>query len=98
MSDPIPEIITTDRNKVFEIVSRMLDEPGDSGIYRTTRAYNELEELLAAVRAETVGYVWAEACSRLDRGEDPRKVEIPEIFERTMAALNRKWSPPSEHP
>jgi hypothetical protein len=96
MEDEIPGVITNDRSKVCEIVSRMLDEPRDGGIYRTTRAYNELEALLRTARAEAVGFAFGAACQCLDRGIDPRKVEMPEVLERANAALNPNWVPPSE--
>ena len=47
MSDAVPEIITEARSKICDIISEMLDNPDESGIYRTTRAYNKLEAFVA---------------------------------------------------
>jgi hypothetical protein len=40
------------RGEICKIVSRMLDNPGEGGIYPTTRCYDELEALINAVRSE----------------------------------------------
>jgi hypothetical protein len=93
VSDEIPAIIMNDRSNVEEIVSRMLDEPGEHGIYRTTRAYNELESLLAVVRAEAVGFAFGVACCYLDRGIDQRKIEMPAVMSAANEALNGPWKP-----
>ncbi len=37
--------------------------------------------------AETVGWTWAEACTVLDRGEDPRTKEMPEVLDRALKDL-----------
>ena len=36
---------------------------------------------------EVLGWAWTEACSRLDKGEDPRKIEMPAV----MAAFHRDF-------
>ena len=88
MSDPIPQVITTDRAAVCDIISEMLDEPREHGIYRTTRAYNKLEALLSAARLQALGWTWTEACILTDKGEDIRRHEMPELAERIERDLN----------
>ena len=36
---------------------------------------------------EALGWMYAEACNMLDRGEDLRKVEVPEILARFHKAF-----------
>lgn len=36
----------------------------------------------------TIGYVWALACSYVDRGEDIRHIAIPEVVKDYKDALN----------
>lgn len=42
-----------DRTAICNIVSKMLDNPDEYGIYPTTVAYQELEDYIESVRAET---------------------------------------------
>jgi len=48
---------------------------------------HKLQARVDAIQAETVGYMWALACSMLDDGEDIRQVELPEIWAKAKAAL-----------
>ena len=89
MSDEYPEVVSQDRSAICDIISEMLDEPSDGGIYRTTRAYNKMEALLQAARAQAAGWTWAEACTQLDRGDDPRQYEIPHLLSRIEHDLNQ---------
>jgi len=34
-----------------------------------------------------LGWMWAECCSMLDRGGDPRKEEVPDMLERYRADM-----------
>lgn len=34
-----------------------------------------------------LGWAWAEACTQLDRGDDPRQWEVPELLERMLKEL-----------
>lgn len=80
------------RKEVCNIISEMLDNPGECEIYPTTRAYDKLESFiraeLARARREAIGYMYAEACAMLDKGEDIRTVEFPELAEKAIAALD----------
>ena len=48
----IPEHITDDRGAICAIISDMLDNPDEHGIYPTTIAFNRLEELVRKAREE----------------------------------------------
>lgn len=76
-----------DRTAVCEIISKMLDNPDNVGVYPTSTAYTELEHYIEGVRAEAVGWMHAEACTMLDRGDDPRVADVPVIYSRAMTDL-----------
>lgn len=78
-----------DRKNVCDVVSEMLDNPGECDIYPTGAAYDKLVALIESARMEALGWMHAEACTALDRGEDIRKVGVPDIvdrFNRDLAA------------
>lgn len=76
-----------DRTAVCKIISEMLDNEGDCGIYPTGKAYDELEKYIEGVRAETIGWMYAEACVSMDKGKDIRKENVPEILNRALIDL-----------
>ena len=76
-----------DRTEICKIISRMLDNPDKVGIYPTSTAYAELEHYIEGVRAEAIGWMHAEACATLDRGDDPRLTEVPDLLERCRVDL-----------
>lgn len=64
----------------------------------------DLAEAGVALRAQPIppamvlGWAWAEACARLDAGEDPRTVEMPEVLDRMhedMPETKTPLPPPS---
>jgi len=65
----------------------MLDNPDKHGIYPTGTAFTRLEHYIDGIRAEAIGWMHADACVTLDRGDDPRTVEVPDILERAKADL-----------
>lgn len=77
-----------DRTAIFKIVSEMLDNPGECGIFPTTVAYDKLEALVQAARVEAIGWTHADACCDLDAGRDPRQKEVPEILARAKIDLD----------
>lgn len=79
-----------DRTKIVKIISEMLDNPDKSGIYPTSTAYTKLEYYIESVRAEAIGWTHANACVTLDKGEDPRLQEVPNILERAKKDLGVK--------
>jgi hypothetical protein len=46
----------------------------------------QVEELQRA-RAEAIGWTWAEACTQLDRGMDPRKFPVPNLLAKAGLEL-----------
>jgi len=44
-----------DRTMICNIISEMLDNPDENGIYSTTKAYDALEKYIEGVRAEAIG-------------------------------------------
>ena len=76
-----------DRTEICKIISEMLDHPDECGIYPTSTAYTKLELYIEGQRAEVAGWTLAECCTTLDRGDDPRLSEVPEIFERMKKDL-----------
>jgi|GEM_PF-1847218 len=76
-----------DRTAICSIISKMLDNPDKSGIYPTSTAYTELEHYIEQVRTEAVGWMHAHACTTLDKGGDPRLVEVPDILDCARADL-----------
>lgn len=76
-----------DRTAICKIISKMLDNPDSIGIYPTSTAYTELERYIEGVRAEAIGWMHADACTMLDRGDDPRAAEVPDIYSRAIADL-----------
>lgn len=77
-----------DRTEICKIISKMLDNPSDIGIYLTTEAYNSLEQYIEGVRAEAIGWTHADNCIDLDKGKDPRKKIMPEMLERANTDLD----------
>lgn len=47
-----------------------------------------LYELVTGVRAEAIGWAWAEACSQYDKGLDVRRQNVPELYEKALLDLN----------
>lgn len=78
-----------DRTVICNIISEMLDNPGDHEIYHTSTAYNRLEHYIESIRAEAIGWTHADACLTLDKGGDPRLNDIPEMLERAKKDLRR---------
>jgi len=76
-----------DRTAICKIISDMLDNPDESGIYPTSTCYTRLEHYIEGVRMEALGWCHADACMALDRGFDPRLTEVPDIIERASNDL-----------
>lgn len=77
-----------DRKTIVKIISDMLDNPDKHGIYPTSTAFNRLEHYIESVRIEAIGWTHADTCTALDRNDDPRVQEIPELLERAKKDLN----------
>ncbi|MAO66228.1 MAG: hypothetical protein CL666_14630 [Balneola sp.] len=74
--------IKEDRATIEEI----LDNPG--GVFPTDDCYDRLVEYVRSVRTQAVGWTWAEACTQLDKGEDPRQYDQAKLIERSEKELN----------
>jgi len=76
-----------DRTAICNIISDMLDKPDDCDIYPTSTAYTRLEHYIEGVRAEAIGWTHADACVTLDKGQDPRTQNVPDILLRAKTEL-----------
>ena len=76
-----------DRTEICKIISEMLDNPDKHGIYPTSTAYTKLELYIEGERAKAIGWTHANACSALDKGNDPRLQEVPDILDRARINL-----------
>lgn len=80
-----------DEERAAEVINQIFDE-----VLSTTKpkhvtefdSYQKLVEFLGSVRAEAVGWTWAEACSAYSKGLDPGKYEIAKLSEKAIEDLN----------
>lgn len=77
-----------DRTEICRIISHMLDNPDEHGIYPTSTAYDQLESYIDGARAEVLGWAYMDACLQLDQGDDPRLSEVPDMLNRMSAELD----------
>ena len=82
-------IMKKDRKEIRNIISEMLDNPNEHGIFRTSTAYTKLEHYIEGVRAEAIGWAHADACVLIDNDLDPRLQEVPEMLQRAQEDLGR---------
>ena len=82
-----------DRTAICEIISQMLDNPDINGIYPTSTAFTRLEHYCEKVRHEALGWMHADACTALDRGFDPRTMEVPDTLARARIDLDKPDEP-----
>jgi len=83
--------MTWDEERAAEVLNACFDE-----VLNTTKpkhvtefdSYLKLVEFLGSVRAEAVGWTWAEACSAYSKGLDPGKYEIAKLSEKAIEDLN----------
>ena len=79
-----------DRTAICKIISDMLDNPNEHGIYPTSTAYARLEHYIEGARAEAIGWAHADACVTLDKGGDPRLTIVPELLSNAQVDLATK--------
>ena len=79
-----------DRSAICRIISEMLDNPDENEIYPTSTCYTKLEHYIEGVRAEAIGWTHAFMCTALDKGEDPRLIGVPNIFDQASTDLARE--------
>ena len=75
-----------DRTKINEIISEMLENP-KNGIYPTATAYTKLELYIESERLRTIGWALGYVCIELERGNDPRLQNIPDLIGKAMKDL-----------
>lgn len=78
-----------DRTAICNIISEMLDNPDEYGIYPTSKCFEQLEFYIEGVRAEALGWMHTEACSNHDQGNDLIIMNIPEIYSRARIELSK---------
>lgn len=76
-----------DRKEICKIISEMLDNPDENGIYPTGIAYTRLERYVTGERNKAIGWTHADACIALDKGKDPRTENVPDMLERAETDL-----------
>lgn len=76
-----------DRTAICSIISKMLDNPDEHGLYPTSAAFDELESYIEGERAMAIGWTHADANFTLDKGGDPRHSEVPEMLRRARVDL-----------
>jgi len=82
------------RTKICELMSEMLDNPDEHGIYPTSEFMSKMEDFCLELRHEAIGWTWAEACCLLDNDADPRKYEQGNLITDSARDLDKQ--PPSE--
>lgn len=75
------------REKICDIISKMFDNEDEYGIFPTTIAYDELEELVKEKQILAIGWAYGDVCSNLDKGKDPREENVPDILVKAKEAL-----------
>jgi hypothetical protein len=69
------------RIEIYKIISDMLDNPDEHGIYPTSTAYTRLELLIIEKVLHGLGWCYSYNCVLLDKGLDPRTEEVPKLIE-----------------
>jgi len=78
-----------DRTAICNIISEMLDNPDEHGIYPTSTCFTKLEMYIESQRLEAIGWANADACSALDKGKDPRIMDVSNLIQRAMKDLSK---------
>lgn len=82
--------ISNDRKVICRIISEMLDNPDDCGIYPTTKCYDSLEQYINSVRYQSIGWMFEYACQLANEGRDIKKVGVSEIMAEAYNDLEMK--------
>ena len=77
------------RKKICDLMSEMLDNPDENGIYPTSKFMWFMEQYVLDTRLEAIGWTWAEACVILDSGKDPRKHDEANLLVDAKKDLDR---------
>ena len=71
-----------DRIEIYKIINKIADNEGEHLFM--------LEKYVEKVRAEAIGWALADCCVTLDRGEDPRLLEVPDQMRRALVDLGQR--------
>lgn len=77
----------SDRRNVCDVISEMLDNPNEHGIYPTSLAYARLISLIQDARIEAIGWAHADDCVDMDHDRDPRKKDMTDLLKRAKEDL-----------
>ena len=78
------------RTKICDLMSDMLDNPDEDGIYPTSKFMSEMEEFCLELRHEAMGWTWAEACRLLDEGINPRECNQAGLIPNATRDLDKE--------
>jgi len=79
------------RTEIYKLMSDMLDNPDETGIYPTAKFMSEMEDYCLKIRHEAIGWTWAKACTQLDKGKDPREHEQSILITDANADLDKDF-------
>ncbi len=78
-----------DRTVICDIISEMLDNPDEHGLYPTSVCFEKLNKYIESQRIEAIGWSYAYLCSKTDNGFDIRQLEAPEMLEAGLNDLSK---------
>lgn len=76
------------RTKICNLMSDMLDNPDEYGIYPTGKFMSKMEDFCLELRYEAMGWTWAECCTMLDNNKDPREHDQANLIPDATANLD----------
>ncbi|MCP4256844.1 MAG: hypothetical protein GY774_04855 [Planctomycetes bacterium] len=76
-----------DKEAISNVITRMLENPTEEGIYPTSTAFIALEHYIENQRLQAIGWMHTKACDLLDTGSDPRTIEVRLINEQAVKDL-----------
>jgi hypothetical protein len=80
-----------DRERIVEVVATAGNETGQPAIEMSafgTAIIDPLDKLIEGVRAEAIGWCWAEACSQYSKGLNPGDQIVPDLLAKALLDLN----------
>lgn len=81
------------RSKICDLLSAMLEDPDEDGIYPTSEFMSKVENFCLELRHEAIGWTWAQARVLLDKGTDPRQYNQGALIEDATRDLDKKEKP-----
>ncbi len=77
-----------DRSAVCKIISDMLDNPDEVGIYGTGKCFDRLILYIESERAQAIGWAYAEACVTSNEGFLIEETEVSYFLQKAMIDLD----------